>query len=106
MGDWATFAAVGALLIAGATLFTRLIDKSLSIREHDEFKNNISRVVNDWVEQFRRDTDRLDAAIKYLDQAKPTTGELQAAAKAVEDRVVLIENIMKEILRSSVDKKS
>ena len=38
MSDWPLVLAIGAIAISGLSLLAKLLDKSLSIREHEEYK--------------------------------------------------------------------
>jgi len=66
-------------------MLSRLFDKSLSIREHEEFRGAIRSEmdrmragIRDGVDQLQRDDDRLEDRIKVLEATRPTTGELEA----------------------------
>jgi predicted RNA-binding protein with RPS1 domain len=77
-----TAIAIGAAIIAVITLFSKLMDKSLSIREHDEFRRSVERDSDKKDHQRERDFDELKEQIKILQQTRPTTGELEARLKA------------------------
>jgi flagellar motility protein MotE (MotC chaperone) len=86
--DWQAVIAIGALLVAGIGVLSRAFDKSLSIREHEEFRNamraDMDRMragLQQSVDQSRRDDDRLEDRIKVLESTRPTTGELEARLK-------------------------
>ncbi len=76
MIDWTTFAAVGAMLFAAASLLSRLLDKSLSIREHEAYKDAV-----------QRDIHRVETRLAHLEQTRPTTGELEILAEALNKRI-------------------
>jgi flagellar motility protein MotE (MotC chaperone) len=83
--DWQVVLSIGALLIAGISFLVRSFDKSLSIREHEEFRNAVRAEMDRMrvglqqsVDQSRRDDDRLEDRIKVLEATRPTTGELEA----------------------------
>jgi predicted RNA-binding protein with RPS1 domain len=76
-----TAIAIGAAIIAVITLFSKLMDKSLSIREHDEFRRSVERDSDKKDHQRERDFDELKEQIKILQQTRPTTGELEARLK-------------------------
>ena len=98
--DWETVSALGAMIIAAVALLSRSFDKSLSIREHEEFRGKVNDQfrqnrddVNRQLDQIRENVNRqIDQAlttadrehtallerIKVLEQTRPTTGELQA----------------------------
>jgi flagellar motility protein MotE (MotC chaperone) len=86
--DWQAAIAIGALLVAGIGVLSRAFDKSLSIREHDEFRNAVRAEmdrmrsgIQQSIDQSRRDDDRLEDRIKVLESTRPTTGELEARLK-------------------------
>ena len=76
--DWQTVLSIGALIVAGITLLSRTFDKSLSIRENEEFRNGVTRDIAQLRSDYKRDDDRLEDRIKTLEQTRPTTGELEA----------------------------
>jgi predicted RNA-binding protein with RPS1 domain len=76
-----TAIAVGAAIIAVITLFSKLMDKSLSIREHDEFRRSVERDSDKKDHQRERDFDAILDRIRVLEQTRPTTGELEARLK-------------------------
>jgi acetylornithine deacetylase/succinyl-diaminopimelate desuccinylase-like protein len=76
--DWQSVIAIGALLVAGVSFLARSFDKSLSIREHEEFRNSIRDQISQVRLDTRRDDDRLEDRIKVLETTRPTTGELEA----------------------------
>jgi hypothetical protein len=65
--DWQTIIAIGAIAMSAISILARAFDKSLSIREHEEFSKNV-----------HRDTDRIERRIELIEQTRPTTGELEA----------------------------
>jgi flagellar motility protein MotE (MotC chaperone) len=86
--DWQAAIAIGALLVAGIGVLSRAFDKSLSIREHEEFRNAVRAEmdrmrlgIQQSIDQSRRDDDRLEDRIKVLESTRPTTGELEARLK-------------------------
>jgi flagellar motility protein MotE (MotC chaperone) len=86
--DWQAVIAIGALLVAGVGVLSRAFDKSLSIREHEEFRNAVRAEmdrmrsgIQQSIDQSRRDDDRLEDRIKVLESTRPTTGELEARLK-------------------------
>jgi BMFP domain-containing protein YqiC len=76
--DWQVVLSIGALLIAGISLLARSFDKSLSIREYEEFRSSIRDQISQVRLDTRRDDDRLEDRIKILEATRPTTGELEA----------------------------
>ena len=76
--EWQTVLALGALVVAGVSLLSKSFDKSLSIREHEEFRNSLKADITQLRADYKRDDDRLEERIKVLEQTRPTTGELDA----------------------------
>lgn len=76
-----TAIAIGAAAIAVITLFIKLFDKSLSIREHDEFRQALRDQFALMNEQIKRDINRLEHRLDVIEQTRPTTGELEARLK-------------------------
>lgn len=83
MLEWQTVVAFGALVLSVLSSLTRMLDKSLSIREHEEFRRNIR-------EQFGILRDQ----IKVLEQSRPTNGELGAVATMMEKRLDAISRMI------------
>jgi hypothetical protein len=86
--DWnavSGLTAVVALIIAGLSLASTMLGKSLSIREHEESRNNINNRIDAVLHQARRDDDRLEHRIEILEQTRPTTGELEARLRGARD---------------------
>jgi len=69
---------LGAFVVAALALISRSFDKSLSIREHEEFAKNVNSRVDQVELQYQRDDNRLEDRIKVLEQTRPTTGEIEA----------------------------
>jgi hypothetical protein len=80
---------IGGLAIAAISTISHSFDKSLSIREHDEFRKNVDaaiislrrayqREIDELRESDKREFDTLLDRIKVIEQTRPTTGELQA----------------------------
>lgn len=76
-----TAIAIGAAIIAAMTLISRMTDKSLSVREHEEYKRGIEKDSDRKDHQRERDFDIMLDRIKVLEQTRPTTGELEARLK-------------------------
>ena len=81
MLDWSTVAAIGALIVSGIVMFTNMFDKSLTIREHDEYRKGVERTTDGLEEQFRREIDKLEDRLNFMDQTKPSVGQLEDATK-------------------------
>jgi len=58
--DWQSIIAIGALVIATLSFLDRRLDKSLSIREHEEFRKNVEAEFTEVRTQVRRDIDRIE----------------------------------------------
>ena len=71
--DGQTLMAIGAMAIAAISLLARLMDKSLSIREHDEFRSNIKDQFREVREQHVRDIARLEDRLKTIERATNKT---------------------------------
>ena len=74
MTDFPTVIAIGALGIAGFSLISRMLDKSLSIREHDEYRKAVER-----------DILRVEKRLDFIEQSRPsndTLGEVSSSLKA------------------------
>jgi hypothetical protein len=76
MNDWAGFLALGALIISFINVLTRSFDKSLSIREHEAHRDAV-----------QRDIHRVENRLGHLEQTRPTTGELEILAEALNKRM-------------------
>jgi hypothetical protein len=76
-----TAIAVGAILLSALVAMDRMLSKSLSIREHEEFRRNIDKEFDRKDHQCERDFDAMLDRIRVLEQTRPTTGELEARLK-------------------------
>ena len=76
-------------MVAGVGILARTFDKSLSLREHEEFRiatrielDRLRADLRNEIERMRlqreRDNDIALDRIKALEQTRPTTGELEA----------------------------
>lgn len=92
--DMTTALSVVAILLAGMTLLTRILDKSLSVREHEEYRKAVDQALDQIRGQTRRDIDRIEADMRLIDATKPTTGELQARTEALSARIELMEHVI------------
>ncbi len=81
MNDWTPILAVGSIAISVITLLTRSFDKSLSIREHEAHRGAV-----------QRDIDRVESRLGHLEQTRPTTGELEILAEALNKRIDQLTN--------------
>ena len=100
--------AIGALLIAVAGYASKTLDKSLSIREHEEFRKNVDdkfreiasrqdlrltiKTFDDWRDEFNRVTERTLNSLRILEQTRPTTGEQKAEMRGIKQRIKIIES--------------
>jgi len=82
MGDWTAFVGIAALAVSLFAILSRALDKSLSIREHEEFRGNMKDQFSLIREQAKRDGDRIEKRLDVLEQTRPTTGELEARLQA------------------------
>lgn len=108
-----TLIALGALMIAGIAMFMKWSDKSLSLREHQEFKETTRerlesltaeqkkrleiREFTEWREQVNRDFDRLEADLRIIDETKPSAETLEEAMRAITARVSHLEAMIREL---------
>ena len=76
--DYQLVIALGALLVSVLVAFSRTMDKSLSIREHEEFSKNTKERIEGLKQDFIRDVTRVEHRLDYIEQTRPTTGELEA----------------------------
>lgn len=63
--DWI---ALGALAVGAIGFLARSLDKSLSLREHEEFRLRMSGEIDELRAAYRRDDDRLEVRIERLEQ--------------------------------------
>jgi hypothetical protein len=82
--DWHTIIDFGTIALAAMAFLSRSFDKSLSIREHEEFRRSIGDQLNRIREDFHREFDRIIRRIEVLEQTRPTTGELEARLRPKE----------------------
>lgn len=80
--SWDTVTSVGALLVSLYVVITRAFENALSIREHEEYKNqeNQKAVLRDI--SLQRDLKRIEDRVDRIEQTRPTVGELEAKLKA------------------------
>ncbi len=76
MNDWTSLIAFAAIAISVINLLTRSLDKSLSIREHEAHRDAV-----------QRDIHRVENRLGHLEQTRPTTGELEILAEALNKRM-------------------
>lgn len=98
--DWQTLLAVAAIAVAGLTLLARLLDKSLTVREHDEYRKGMERHAETTRLQLVRDIDRLEKQLSILEQTRPTTGELKTTADNVKEQIAEIKARLREFSKS------
>ena len=75
-GDWTIFVAIAAFIISALQFFTRSLDKSLSIREHEANQSAVAR-----------DISRIEQRVTNLEQSRPTTGELKILSDGLNKRL-------------------
>ena len=73
MNDWS---AIIALAISIISIVSRSLDKNLSIREHEAHRDAV-----------QRDIDRVESRLNQLERTRPTTGELEILAEALNKRI-------------------
>ena len=66
----------GALVISVVAVLMKAFDKNLSIREHEAYREAIAR-----------DIARVETRLQHLEQTRPTTGELEILAEALNKRM-------------------
>ncbi len=76
MSDWIPFIALGALVVSLITAVSKSLDKNLSIREHEAHRDAV-----------QRDIHRVEVRLNHLEQTRPTTGELEILAEALNKRI-------------------
>lgn len=76
MNDWPSLLALGAIALSIINLLTRSFDKNLSIREHEAHRDAV-----------QRDIHRVENRLGHLEQTRPTTGELEILAEALNKRI-------------------
>ena len=74
MNDWVLFGSIIAILISLIALLDRLSGKSLSLREHEEFKSTV-----------HRDHKRIEERIAILEQTRPSNEQLKDATVALKE---------------------
>lgn len=91
MLDWQTILSVVALGLAGITLLSKMLDKGLSIREHEEFRRGNEVTIVGLKGDIQRQIDRIDRRIDVIEQSRPSVGELQTVSKSLSERIHKIE---------------
>ena len=76
MTDWSLLIALGALAVSLISVLTRALDKNLSIREHEAHRDAV-----------QRDIYRVEIRLNHIEQTRPTTGELEILAEALNKRM-------------------
>jgi hypothetical protein len=76
MPDAYVILSILAFVLSALTFLSRVADKSLSIREHEAYKEAVSR-----------DIRRVEERLLHLEQTRPTTGELQILGDAFNKRL-------------------
>ena len=91
--DWQTIVAFVAVALAALSLFDKRFDKSLSIREHDEYRKGAEKGMDGLKAQFERDIDRVETRMDLIESTRPTAGELKTHIEAISDRLAKVEYI-------------
>ncbi len=76
MSDWSIIVAFGSLAISIISVLSRTLDKNLSIREHEAHRDAV-----------QRDIHRVEVRLNHIEQTRPTTGELEILAEALNKRM-------------------
>ena len=84
---WEVVVAVGALFLSALAVVIRTFDKSLSIREHDEFKKGVERALDGVQREVWREMDKLEHRVQVLEQTRPTTGELSGLTTGIKEQL-------------------
>ncbi len=74
--DWAIISAIASAVVSLLVLVSRGMDKSLSIREYESYREAIGR-----------DIERVERRLQLLEQTRPTTGELEILAESLNKRI-------------------
>ncbi len=76
MNEWNPLIALAALAISLITAVSKSLDKNLSIREHEAHRDAV-----------QRDIHRVEIRLSHMEQTRPTTGELEILAEALNKRI-------------------
>jgi hypothetical protein len=98
--DWTLIIAFGAVAISTFGLLNRLFDKSLSIREHDEFRKGVEAAIAGLLTQFRREIDKVEDRLKMIEHSRPTVGELKSTADNFKEQLSEVKNNIRSEHRS------
>ncbi len=82
MNDWSIILALGAVALSAIALLNRAFDKSLSIREHEAYKQAVDR-----------DIQRVEGRLNNIERTRPTVGELEILAESLNKRIDHINTI-------------
>jgi hypothetical protein len=74
--DWSTVVAIGALIIAALVAVRSALNEGISVREYVEFK-----------ERMNRDIDRIEIQVRFIEQTRPSSGQLQDAINNIKDQL-------------------
>ena len=94
--DWQTILAIGALALAAFSFLSRTLDKSLSLREHDEYRKGAERTNDGLQREFWREVDRLEQRLNIIEQTRPTAGELKSTADSFKEQLSEMKQQMRE----------
>ena len=93
--EWQSLLAIGAVGIAAISLLDRLLDKSLSIREHDEYRKGVERTTDGLRNEYIREIDRMDGRLNTIEQTRPTASELQSVSTGLQNQITEIKQIIR-----------
>ena len=86
------FISFASLGLSVFVIFSRVTEKTLSVREHAEFKQMLDRDQGEWRVQFHREIDIMRDELRLIQSRVPTTGELDKVIEAVEARLSRMED--------------
>jgi hypothetical protein len=104
--EWATFGAIGAIIISAASFASTILGKSLSLREHEEYKNQ-EQIKALLIREYAKETNKLrdklvtslNERITYIERTVPTAGQLADATASLRDRIVRLEQAQNPVVR-------
>ena len=83
---------IGAFIVSLYLVISRAFEKSLSIREHDEYRHGMDRTTDSIKAQFTREIERIDRHLSRIEDSRPTAGELQIITNAFKERIAKLEH--------------
>jgi methylthioribose-1-phosphate isomerase len=94
--EWQSLLAIGAVGIAALSLLDRLLDKSLSLREHEEYRKGVERSMDTMRNEYIRELDRIDKHISIIEQSRPTASELQNVSSGLQNQITEVKEIQRD----------